>query len=281
MQANPSGLDNVSAIAKRLPPFPAVVAELLIELSNPSLSMEALVHIARNDPIISANILTAANRIRRFNVMPDIGNLYVAASLIGVNQIRRIIATIGMNRFLDGNGQNASLFWHSRGVAIIAQELAMLTNVCPESAYIAAILHDVGQLCFHIMAPQEYLEVFCQSAGDDRFMEREATLFGCNHAQLGAALARHWQLPAEFASALDEHHEQHLASGRLPALINLAESLSRALDIPPSPKNRLTQLNRLAIDMLEIEWKDPQYMDCFSRSRARYKQVSSHHLPPG
>ncbi|MEI7614695.1 MAG: HDOD domain-containing protein, partial [Betaproteobacteria bacterium] len=141
MQAEASLLHDIPALAKRLPPFPAVVAELLTELNNPSLSMESLVRISRNDPIVSANILTAANRIRRFNAMPDIGNPYVAASLIGVNQIRRIIATIGMNRFLDGDSENGFLFWHSRGVAIIAQELAMLTNICPETAYIAAILH--------------------------------------------------------------------------------------------------------------------------------------------
>lgn len=272
---------DIPALAKRLPPFPAVVAQLLDELDNPSLSMEALVRIARNDPIICANILASANRVRRINAMPDIGDPYVAASLIGVNQIRRIIATVGMNRFLDCDRGSVFLFWHSRGVAIIAQELAMLTNICPEMAYVAAILHDVGQLCFHVLAPVEFQQAYNEAASDDRLLAREAAIFGCDHSQIGAALAGHWQLPADFVSTIRHHHEQHLVSSRLQALINLAESLSRALDMPASPKNRLTRLNRLAMETLEIEWKDPAMIDCFGRCRARYKQVSDHRLPPG
>jgi putative nucleotidyltransferase with HDIG domain len=272
---------NIPEIAKRLPPFPIVVAQLLSELENPSLSMEALVRIARNDPIISANILTTANRIRRFNAMPDLGDPFVAASLIGINQIRRIIATIGMNRFLEGDSGSGFLFWHSRGVAIVAQELAMLTGMCPERAYVAAILHDVGQLCFHILSPKEFQAAYHQSASDDRLLEREAAIFGSNHSQVGAALARHWELPDDFVSTIRDHHDQYVVSSKLSALINLAESLSRALDIPPSPKNRLTRLNRLAMDTLEIDWKDPVLIDCFGRCRARYKQVSSHRMSPG
>lgn len=278
MSTDAALLNDIPALAQRLPAFPAVVAELLSELGNPSLSMETLVRIARNDPIISANILTTANRIRRFNALPDIGNPYVAASLIGVNQIRRIIATVGMNRFLDCDNGSEFLFWHSRGVAIIAQEFAMLTNICPEMAYIAAILHDVGQLCFHILAPQEFQVAYFESATDDSILERETALFRCDHSQVGAALASHWKLPEEFVSTIRDHHEQHLVSGRLQALINVSESLARALDIPPSPKNRLTRLNRLAIDTLQLDWKDPVVTDCFGRCRARYKQASSHRL---
>ena len=105
-------LQDIPALAKRLPPFPAVVTELLGELNNPSLSMEALIRIARNDPIIAANILTTANRIRRLNAMPDIGNPYVAASLIGVNQIRRIIATVGM-KIANARSRGATFLNHN------------------------------------------------------------------------------------------------------------------------------------------------------------------------
>ena len=264
---------NIAEIAEKLPPFPVVVVQLLDELKNDSLSMESLVRITRNDPIISANILSAANRIRRMHALSDISDAYVAAQLIGVNQIQRIIVTLGMNRFLAHDTGSNFLFWHSRAVAIIAQELAMITTVSPEKAYISAILHDIGQLCFHILDPLAFQDAYKLSGCDGLLLERESALFGVDHALIGAALATHWQLPQEFALTILDHHKDNLVSGKLPAVINLAESLARALDIPPSAKNRVTGINRAAMDLLGIEWDTPAMMDCYSRCRARYKHA--------
>jgi putative nucleotidyltransferase with HDIG domain len=265
---------SIPEIARKLPPFPTVVARVLDELHNPAFSMDALIRIARNDPVISANILATANRVRRINVKPDLDDPFVAASMIGTNQIRRIITTTGMNRFLAADRGAAFLLLHSRAVAIAAQELAMLTQVSTEKAYVAAILHDVGQLCFHILDPEAFQDAYQQSAVDGRLLEREAGIFGANHSQVGAALAEHWALSEDFSSAILHHHEGSVATCQLQAVINLAESLVRALDIPSSPKNRLTRVNRPAMDALGIEWDNPAMMDCYGRCRARFEQAT-------
>lgn len=264
---------DIAEIAEKLPPFPVVVAQLLDELKNDTLSMESLVRITRNDPLISASILSAANRIRRMHALSDISDAYVAAQLIGLNQIQRIIVTLGMNRFLAHDTGSDFLFWHSRAVAIIAQELAMLTSVSPEKAYVAAILHDIGQLCFHILDPLAFQEAYKLSGCDGLLLQRETALFGVDHSLIGAALATHWQLPQEFALTILDHHKDNVVSGKLPAVINLAESLSRALDIPPSPKNRVAGINRSAMDLLGLEWDTPAMRDCYSRCRARYRHA--------
>jgi putative nucleotidyltransferase with HDIG domain len=266
---------DIAEIAEKLPPFPVVVSQLLAELRNDTLSMESLVRITRNDPVISANILSAANRIRRMHALNDVSDTYVAVQLIGVNQIQRIIVTLGMNRFLAHDTGSDFLFWHSRAVAIIAQELAMLTSVSPEKAYVAAILHDIGQLCFHILDPLAFQEAYKLSGCDGLLLQRETALFGVDHSLIGAALATHWQLPQEFALTILDHHKDNVVSGKLPAVINLAESLSRALDIPPSPKNRVAGINRSAMDLLGLEWDTPAMRDCYSRCRARYRHALS------
>jgi putative nucleotidyltransferase with HDIG domain len=275
MPAFESARIDIAAIADKLPPFPVVVSQLLAELRNDTLSMESLVRITRNDPVISANILSAANRIRRMHALNDVSDTYVAAQLIGVNRIQRIIVTLGMNRFLAHDTGSDFLFWHSRAVAIIAQELAMLTRVSPEKAYVAAILHDIGQLCFHILDPLAFQEAYNLSGCDGLLLQRETALFGVDHSLIGAALATHWQLPQEFALTILDHHKDNVVSGKLPAVINLAESLSRALDIPPSPKNRVAGINRSAMDLLGIEWDTPAMRDCYSRCRARYRHAVS------
>ena len=47
----------VAKLAKNLPPFPAIVVQLLDMLRDESATFEVLARMARNDPVISANIL--------------------------------------------------------------------------------------------------------------------------------------------------------------------------------------------------------------------------------
>jgi putative nucleotidyltransferase with HDIG domain len=263
----------VPRLASTLPPFPKIVAQLLDELRDPAASMESLIRLARNDPVITSNILATANKMRRLHVQPDLHDPFVAAALIGIDQIRRIVATVGMNRFLEHDKGSSFLLAHSRAVAIVAQELAMLTGVAPEKAYIAAILHDVGQLCFHRLDADAFQEIYRQSAIDGRLLEREASTFGVDHTQIGAALAEYWLLPEDFVSTILTHHDDRIVTSKLQAAINISESLARALDIPASPKNRLTRLNQPAVDALGIVWDSPVMRDFFGRCRARFLQA--------
>ncbi|GAB2180398.1 hypothetical protein DLREEDagrD3_06210 [Denitratisoma sp. agr-D3] len=265
--------DNVAQLAKILPPFPQIVTALLDQLQDDETSIETLTRLARNDPVISSGILATANRIRRINAQADIHDLFIAASLIGIDQLRRVVVAAAMNKFTAGEKGATFLLSHSRAVAIVAQELAMLCGVSPEKAYVAGILHDVGQLCFHIMDSALFHEVYLASASDGRLTDRERETFGVDHTIIGEALARHWQLPEDFAVAIRLHHDDGPVASPLQAVVNLAESLSRALDIPPSPKNRLTRLNALAVEFLGITWDSPEIRDCFGRSRARFRQT--------
>lgn len=141
----------IPAIAERLPPFPRVVPELLDSLQSDTLSVDNLVRIARNDSVIAAAILSGANGLRRLRAQPDTADLFAAASLIGTNKLKQIIVKLGLNKLLsEGSGQ-AFFYEHSLAVAIVAQELAQLVpGVSADEAYIAGILHDIGQLAYFL-----------------------------------------------------------------------------------------------------------------------------------
>ena len=266
----------IERIAKKLPPFPSVVMKLLDMLKNDDLSLETLTRQAKNDPVITSGILAAANRLRRMHAQTDLYDPFVAASIIGITQVQRIVVTASMNKFLAEDKGAAFLFNHSRAVAIVAQELAVQCGVSPEKAYVAGILHDVGQLCFHIMDAQRFHEVYLKSAKYGQLIGLETEAFGVDHTQIGSALAAYWQLPEDFISSILNHHENFSVTSKLQAVVNLAESLTRALDIPPSPKNRVTQLNQNAIEELGIQWDSSEMHDCFGRCRARYQYANRH-----
>ena len=105
--------------------------------------------------------------------------------------------------------------------------------------------------------------------GDLLVLERER--YGLDHAQIGLLLATHWQLPVVIRPAIAGHHERGWHwQGKLQAVMILAETLARALDLPPSPENRVLRVNSAALDYLGLSWDRPEMQDLFERSRARF-----------
>jgi putative nucleotidyltransferase with HDIG domain len=268
-------LDEVPKLAEALPPFPSIVLQLLDRLRDEDSSLDVLVRLARNDPVIASNILASANHIRRLRLQSDLSDPFAAASLIGLNRVRNIVVAAGMHQFLEKGKGGAFLFRHSQAVAIVAQELAALSGVSSEMAYVAGILHDIGQLCFHILDEQAFREAYEMSSVDGNLIEREVDAFGLDHCRMGALLAEHWELPEKFVSVILTHHDEMTVTSKLQATICLAETLARALDIPSSPKNRVTRINAAALESLNLHWNSPDMLDCFGRCHARYHQLCS------
>lgn len=112
--------------------------------------------------------------------------------------------------------------------------------------------------------------------GDGQLLAHEAAAFGLDHAEIGRLLASHWQLPATILRAIGQHHEtEGVWQDKVEAVVNLAETLSRALDIPASPHNRVLSLNTAALDYLGLNWEMPEMADLIGRSRARFAYACS------
>ena len=264
----------VAKMAKKLPAFPTIVIQLLDMLRDESASLEVLARMARNDPIISANILAQANHVRRIHAQSDLTDSFVAASIIGVNRVRRIVVSTGMNRFVSSVPGGLFLFQHSLAVAIAAQELAALSGESQDLAYIAGMLHDVGQLGLNMLDERAFEKVYMDSIADGRLLLREAEVFGVDHCAVGAQLARYWNLPEEIYSAILNHHDEETVTCPLQAAICLSETIVRALDLPASPNNRVTLINQHAVTELGLDWSDPDMADVFDRCVTRFRLAS-------
>ena len=84
-------------------------------------------------------------------------------------------------------------------------------------------------------------------------------------------LGSHWQLPPVILQAIQGHHDTGGEwTNKLQAVVNLAETLTRAFDIPMSPHNRVLSLNAAALDYLGLNWAMPEMADLIGRCRARF-----------
>ena len=268
-------MDDIDAISKILPPFPKIVLQLLELFREEDASIELMARLIRNDPVLSGNVLAMANHIRRMRVQSDLTDPFGAVSLIGVNRVRKIVISTGMNRFISTGAGSEFIFRHSLAVAITTQELATMCDVMVDEAYIVGILHDVGQLCFQILNANAFHEACQLSVGDGRILERETKIFGVDHCQMGARLAKHWNLPDHVVSAILAHHNDTVATRNLQAVVCLGETLARALDIPSSPQNRVLKINTAAVELIGIKWDSPEMLDCYGRCNARFLQATS------
>lgn len=264
--------NKIPEFAAKLPPFSKVVPKLLACLDKDDSSIEELVKTVRIDPIISAIILSHANQLRRIRAQKDTSDLFAAASLIGYNKMRELILKASLNDFMSRSSGQVFFYEHSLAVAIASYELAVLSHQPPEPAYVSGILHDVGQLCFYMIDTPLYTTVRRMAINTGNLIELEAQNFGLDHSELGMLLAKYWLLPQDIQLAISSHHAyQSDWQNPLEAIVNLAESICRGLDIPHSPHNRVSTLNLSAAEYLGLKWDSEQIIDLFGRTRSQFE----------
>jgi len=218
----------------QLPSIPQVLLKLIDACHKAEVSFEELADIIQQDVGLSAKIVAVANSpaYAQWNDVKDFNRLLV---VLGLNTIKTIAVTSAVHQFFSqfnpDVGRWMGRFWRSSlTCAHSARLLARLTGYEPkDEAYLAGLLHKVGQLVLLKKEPNGYpaMLIDAHSAGDlDR---RERDMFGTTYTEIGAFLTQDWD-PDSFISdsVLYQHEpaEAVLDTPRLVKLINFAYKLS-------------------------------------------------------
>jgi putative nucleotidyltransferase with HDIG domain len=96
-------------------------------------------------------------------------------------------------------------------VRALAQECPK-ANI-PQLARTAALVHDIGKLLMvrAVKAEPAAVLAMCQTEGIT-WVEAERRLFGFDHAEAGAALARTWSFPEPLVDAIEHHHDSPIVA---------------------------------------------------------------------
>jgi len=196
----------------RLPSLPQSLLRIMELAARDDVGLAEMAAVVARDSGLAAKVLDTANsayysRGRRLDGIDQ------CLSVMGVDQVRRIALNLSVaelfGAFQKSGGHDMRHYWfHVLCVAITARELARrLHYPNPDEAYLAGLLHDVGQLALLSVAADRYLPLFRTATGEQSLMAEEQKAFGLTHAEVGAWLAQRWHMHAFFADALLYHHE--------------------------------------------------------------------------
>jgi putative nucleotidyltransferase with HDIG domain len=195
-------LDKLSKIVQDLPSLPAVVQEVLAQLSNPSTQPEDLQKTLGRDPALSVKVLRIANSAYYCRGR-EIGSLADAIVLLGFKSIRSLVLTSAVQGVLSSGGGSAANLWeHCYSVAVACREVAREAGDGPaarEEAFLSGLFHDIGKGAIAQRFPGIYGKpLSCEG-------EREALAF--HHGQLGQVLLTKWEIPETLCHAVGAHHD--------------------------------------------------------------------------
>lgn len=245
-----------------LPTFPRVIEEVLAGLDNPDANLNMLVRHVGRDPVLSGRVLAQANAAAsRTRANATVRDLYTATSLIGLARLRRMTIVTSLAGFIHGAlppGLSPGFWEHSAAAGVSAQQVAVHARIPGDTALIAGLLHDIGQLWLYRFAPDLFMAAWRDSVERKAAIDAaECARFGVDHAEIGAWLAESWGLPPPVCATIHRHHVPDTAlSHPLIAVVHVAEVLSNALDVSGGESTRVTHISARACEQLGLRWDD-------------------------
>jgi HD-like signal output (HDOD) protein len=193
-----------------LPPIPAVASRLLTLLAKEHVGLAEVSATIAVDPAVATEVLRSANSAY-YGIRGEVTELQHAATLLGLDRIRALAATIGLRRYLGATLKAPAVrrSWrHNLACALTAEQLAKRCGGHRGDAYTAGLLHDLGRLALIVAHPMAYPSFLDTTRATGRqLLAEERELFTMDHCEAGRWLAEQLLLPRAFQDVAEHHHD--------------------------------------------------------------------------
>lgn len=217
------------------PELPSVVVELNQLLSSPQASSQKVAELVGCTPGLAARLLRVVNS-PLYGLQGRVDSLSRAVSIVGMREVGMLASglvmieqfgviprtVIGMRSFLE----------HSLGCAVVARALAEIGDPAGvEQTFVGGLLHDIGRLYFFTAFPERSRYCLRSARKHGRSLaDEEQAFFGTDHAALGGALLRQWQMPEALCRAVSGHHAPPGGEG-LTCRVHVADAVVHAMGV--------------------------------------------------
>lgn len=250
-------MDRLFGKIKQLPTIPKLLHELMQSFNDENARIDEIAAKIAMDQVISVKVLRMANSaaLRRGN---EITSIEQAVIRLGFNRLRSVVVASGIiSSFKAPPGFDKLHFWtQTFQVATIARTLAQqTTSVDPETAFTCALIHNIGELLIQSTLPEEAgLINLAIEKGSSR-VDAQREMLGYDYAQLGAELARRWNLSPAFVDAIAQQLDplSHDPVSKEAVLIRLAVFVSFAWQAGVPAQAIIARFPRTLADQLGLD----------------------------
>ncbi len=244
-----------------IPAMSGNCSELMEELKNPDCSIKKIGNIISKDVVITAHILKLLNSAF-FGLPRKVKSVEQAVSFLGINIIKSLLLYANLFKGVDGKkskGFSMDTFnHHSFAVGKIARSIALDMNsdrMQADDAFMSGILHDIGKLVF--LNEKGSSEMHCDVE------DKERSVWGTTHAEVGAYLLGLWGFQDSLVEAVMYHHKPSDSPGGNEALLSAVHSAEAIVNKQEAGVNSMDLIYLSENDLLSRipEWTERFYSE--------------------
>ncbi len=192
----------------------------------------------------------------------------MAVNALGNQAIHMLVVVYAASDSFSGKDRRSptdrALWEHSVAVALAAREISSTLGMRGgEEAFLCGLLHDIGKLLLLRHDAQLYAQV-AECDDEQEMLQREQTIYGYTHAQIGALVAKRWNLPEEVSHAIYYHHQPSSAGQAMltASTVDVADAVSNraGIGLRRTSEGNLSETEsvialRLSEEQLQEVWK--------------------------
>ena len=234
---------------------PAIALQIIEMARDPETDLAVIARTVSLDPALSQRLLRVANS-PLYAGRRKVETLNQAMTLLGLNATMTLALGFSLARDMrDSAGEQAAVWCRSVLASLAARLLGGHARVARlEELMLAGLLQDIGAMALLKTMPEQYVPLRARAGDNAALLALEREAFGCDHAEVGAWLAKQWDLPrylqdaiaaSEAPTAQDSFQACVLASGAIAELWlgeggDVPEARARALVDAASPHEGTT-----------------------------------------
>jgi HD-like signal output (HDOD) protein/nitrogen-specific signal transduction histidine kinase len=244
----------------RIPSPPQLLLRLLHLVDDEQASMGDLATLVKQDAGLVTRLLNVANS-PALRCGSELRSLENCLAKLGTRLVRAIATCLSIQNLFDRrtgvSPAELSRFWaHSLMVAELSRKIAAAAgDPHPDEAYLAGLLHDIGQLILLSALGEPYARLLVDNGDEGTLVERELAAFGTHHGEIGTWLVDRWKLDSSFADGILFHHaraEDISTAAQLPQIVWLAHALAARQEIAPELASKFAEIANKAGNPLVV-----------------------------
>lgn len=246
----------------KLPTMPEAAQALMRTLQDDNTDVTTVRNIIAKDPALTATLLRMANSAV-FGLSRTVHTLDAAVQVVGMSHIRARALSICMTQsFKLPPNLDRMVFWrHSMVTAGYARWLAGKVHIDEPEAWLAGMVHRVGELVIALQSPLLIDQVENPPCVPGERWLRERAVIGFDEGQLMAEVARRWDFPEEVVQGFT-YMAQPLAAKPFSALAGVLHLASTLADYPADACDPVLNLpavvwQTLGLDAAELNAEMP------------------------